>query len=118
MYFDKDKNVVFKGDYLEETEKLEKPKALVATSTTPVASTTPIVVTPPRKPLQTIIKDAVIPKFNEEKSNASIWLESFEKECEGLVLEEDEKPQALKLFLEGSALDWYEINLILLEDTA
>jgi len=117
LYFDEDENVVFKGDYLEETEKLEKSRASTATSTTPVASTTPIVVTPPRKPLQTIMKDAVIPKFNEEKSNASIWLESFEKECERLIVKEDEKPQALKLFLEGSALDWYDTNLILLEDT-
>ena len=62
------------------------------------------------------MKDAVISKFNEEKTNALIWLKTFEEECERLAVEEKEFPQALKLFLEGTAIEWYEMNLILLQD--
>lgn len=120
LYFDDNDNVVFKDDYLEEVQQLEKPKTSSTTGTQPPPppTTIPVVVAPPRKPLQSIMKDAVISKFNEEKSNAMIWLESFEKECSRLEVEEKDFPQALKLFLEGTAIDWYEMNLILLQDTS
>ncbi len=102
-------------DYLEETTQLEKHKASPNISQ-PSTSPAPAPVVPPRKPLQSIMKDAFISKFNEEKTNALIWLESFEQECKRLVVEEKEFPQALKLFLEGTAIDWYKMNLILLQD--
>lgn len=120
LYFDENDNVVFMDDYLEETTQLEKSKSslIVTQSSTSQASAPVTQVASPRKPLQSIMKDAVISKFNEEKTNALIWLESFEKECRRLTVEEKEFPQALKLFLEGTAIDWYETNLILLQDNS
>ncbi len=115
LYFDENDNVIFMDDYLEETTQLEKHKPSPNVSQ-PSTSPAPTPVVSPRKPLQSIMKDAVISKFNEEKTNAPIWLESFEQECKRLAVEEKEFPQALKLFLEGTAIDWYEMNLILLQD--
>jgi hypothetical protein len=115
LYFDEDDNVVFMDDYLEETTQLEKPKPATNVSQSNITQA-PVPVAPPRRSLQSIMKDAVISKFNEEKTNALIWLESFEQECGRLAVEEKEFPQALKLFLEGTAIDWYEMNLILLQD--
>jgi hypothetical protein len=82
LYFDENDNVIFKDDYLEEVQQLEKPRT--SQTVTSSVSTVPVTVAPPKKPLQSIMKDAVIGKFNEEKSNATIWLESFEKECSRL----------------------------------
>lgn len=118
LYFDENDNVLFKEDYLEEAQQLEKPKTSTSVTQSAVSATVPVVVTPPRKTLQSILKDAVISKFNEEKSNATIWLESFEKECSRLQVEEKDFPQGLNFFLEGTARDWYETNLILLQDTS
>lgn len=55
----------------------------------------------------------VLEKFTNKNSNVVQWISLFENECERLNLQEDqEKIEILRLFLEGSALDWYSSMLI------
>jgi hypothetical protein len=58
--------------------------------------------------LSEIEKKFVIDKFNGRNQNVESWLQDFEKECIRFHINSDEKKiQCLRLFLEGSALDWY-----------
>lgn len=55
-------------------------------------------------------KKFVVDKFNG-KQEAVSWMESFDKECLRYeILNEQKKIEALRFFLEGSALEWYASN--------
>lgn len=59
------------------------------------------------KPLQTIMKDMIIEKFNGRSPNLKNWISTFEHECSRVNVPTDRYHEAMRLFLEGSALDWY-----------
>lgn len=60
-----------------------------------------------KKPLQSITKDAVIEKFNGTSVNASTWIQNFERECSRLNIPTERYCEAMRLFLEGIAMEWY-----------
>lgn len=54
----------------------------------------------------------VLEKFNSKTSTVTQWIDTFENECKRLNLEKDqEKIEILRLFLDGSCLDWYSSML-------
>lgn len=97
IYLDSEGNVVFHDFYLEEAQTTPFP-------TTQGHPPNPL---PQIKPIHSIAKDMVLEKFNGEKSNAKVWLELFISECKRLEIGEDKFAEVLRLFLEGSASEWY-----------
>jgi hypothetical protein len=67
-----------------------------------------------KKPLSSVIKDAVLDKFNGSNRNPLTWLNGLELECERLEIPIDRNCEVLRLFLEGSAAEWYTTYRILL----
>lgn len=96
-YMDEDENLLFKEYLLEEiTDKLQ--------TTLPDNE---------RKNLKKLTEKFVIEKFTGKNANGIQWLGIFENECNRLDIQEDtEKIEILKLFLEGSSMDWYNSMLI------
>lgn len=63
--------------------------------------------------LKRITENFIIEKFTCKNANAKYWLETFEKECKRFDIEIDEtKIEILRLFLEGSCLNWYNSMII------
>lgn len=55
----------------------------------------------------------VLEKFTTKNSNASQWIEIFEKECARFDITTDEhKIEILRLFLDKSCMDWYSSMII------
>ena len=94
IYLDEEGNVVFHDYYLEEVQTAAPFDFPASTS-------------PQAKPIHSIAKNIVLEKFNGEKSNAKIWLKLFISECNRLEIQENKFSEVLRLFLEGSALEWY-----------
>jgi len=118
LYLDDEGNVRFNDEYLEEIEELKKPKPATNTNTIITTNITTDHSCTTQKSLQSITKDAVIPKFDEHTMNATTWLAGFEKECTRLEIDIADFRQALCLFLTGSSLDWYTTNFLLLDDVS
>jgi hypothetical protein len=49
--------------------------------------------------------------FDGKNANAETWINLFEKECHRLDIEIDRQWEAIRLFLVGSATDWYQANV-------
>lgn len=65
------------------------------------------------KNLKKLTEKFVIEKFTGKNSNAIQWLDTFENECTRLEIDKDiERIEVLRLFLEGSVIDWYNSMLI------
>jgi len=60
------------------------------------------------KSLQSLTKDFVLHKFDGKNSNASTWIDLFQRECERLQIDESRYIEALRLFLDGHAAIWFE----------
>ena len=63
-------------------------------------------------------KDAVIEKFGTRSINAQTWLDLFEKECLRLEVPQDRSWEAIRLFLEGAAIEWYQSTHIIFKDAS
>lgn len=101
-YLDEEGNAVFKNQLLKEVDlsnPLSQDRALQLGT----------------KPLSTMLKDAVLEKFHHKSSNANVWIESFISECRRLEIPENRFYEALRLFLEDSAADWYKGTNLLLQ---
>jgi hypothetical protein len=103
LYFDEDDNVCFREIYLDEIPP-PTPLQCISTSTQ-------------QKSLKSLTKDMVIEKFTGKNQNASVWIATFEKECLRLGIVQSQFAEALRLFVEGGAQDWYSMNLKLLSLT-
>lgn len=101
-YFDKDGNARFNGEYLEDLQSAKNVPAQNNDVSNPFGS------------LQTITKDAVIVQFNGSSPNATTWINTFEKECDRLLIDVPNRCIALRLFLDSIAKDWYQTTFILL----
>lgn len=63
--------------------------------------------------LKNISEKFIIEKFTSKNTNATQWLESFEKECERFnIIKDESKIDVLRLFLEKSCLEWYSSMVI------
>lgn len=60
--------------------------------------------------MQSIMKDMISEKFNGKNSNAETWLQIFVRECDRLEIEENQRVEALRLFLDGIATKWFLAN--------
>lgn len=101
VYLDEEGNVVFNGIYLEyvRTDIANHPSCSQQNSC------------PNSKPIHSIVKNMVLETFNGKNFNAGEWLKTFESECNRLDIKEDKFAEALRLFLDGSPLEWYHIFL-------
>lgn len=104
LYVDEQGNPTFKGELLRPAPPYESRRPIIEKSA--LSSPTNLVID--RKPLTTIMKDAVLEKFGSKPMNATTWLETFESECVRLKVLDDEYQQAISLFLEKSGLDWFQ----------
>ncbi len=104
LYFDEEGNVCFNNTYLDEIVLQQDPQGQSLTTQ--------------KKSLKSLTKDMVIEKFTGKSQNANSWIISFEKECRRLEINQSQFAETLRLCLEGSALEWYSINLKLVELTA
>lgn len=102
LYFDEDLNPIFKGLMLEE-EILEP-----SVNQTPKESS----VSEPRDILDKITKRFVITRYKNINQNAFLWITTFEAECERFKLPIVRRGEALRLFLDDTAADWYASLLI------
>ncbi len=94
VYFDDDDNPRFMGEYLEE---------IVEPSPHPASSTA----SPKKQSLQSVTKDAVISKFNGTSPNPKTWMVNLERKCSRLEIPSNRNCEVLRLFVEGTALDWF-----------
>lgn len=98
-YLDEEGNVCFHDQYLDEVQAYDNPN------------------TPPpqipqqnsvnNKPIHSVVKNMILEKFSGKNQNAKTFLDLLVKECERLNIESTRYSEVLRLFLEGSALDWY-----------
>lgn len=113
-YFDDTDNPTWGDEILETVPFLPKdfncePPEIQTPIPVPNVSTPQTHVQPEQqsKPLQTIIKDVVLEKFNGKTPNARNWIKLFEHECSRIKVPADRYHEALRLFLEGPAEHWY-----------
>lgn len=112
-YLDEEGNLLFENFYLEE---IPEKAAEISTSNTSEDTIKKLLEkvleakeqTSEIKNLNNIAKDFMIEKFDEKTTNASQWINQFEKECVRCVVTEDRKKiEILKFFLEKCSADWY-----------
>jgi len=92
VYIDDDDNVIFRDIFLDEVA-ITVP---LLQQNTDHSTSTP-------KSLASLVKDMVCQKFVDKKHNPNQWIELFEKEATRINI--------LRLFLDGSAEDWYDISM-------
>lgn len=97
IYLDTEGNVVLYDEYLEEAN-IEQESRLNEQSTITIERKT-----------SALIKDIVIEKFDNENINASAWINLFVQECDRVGIAQNKYAEVLRLFLEKSALDWYNV---------
>ncbi len=108
LYLDTDENVRFKDHYLEEFQNTAPVSKVVTQS----PSMSPVVqMIEKKKNLSSLVKDMVLDKFTGKRQNAVTWLTLFESECIRLEIATDKYSEVLRLFLEGSASEWFSLNL-------
>lgn len=112
IYLDEDGNPSFKGELLAGifAPSKEEVKPLILPTNQPVTNAIPAT-----KSLSTILKDAVIEKFNGRNYNAVSWLNTLEDECTRLQITEENYWIVIRLFLEGPASDWYQATRTILK---
>lgn len=94
-YMDDEGNVVFDEIYLEGVlpELIPPPPSQQINS--------------PNKLIHSIAKNVVLEKFDGKNFNAGEWINSFEGECRRLEVSTERQAEILRLFLEGTASEWY-----------
>lgn len=97
IYLDDEENVVFHEYYLGEIQATPVPSTQSASPNLLQQS----------KPIHSIAKNMVLDKYNGEKKNAKVWLDLFTSECKQMDIEDEKYAEVLRLFLEGSASEWY-----------
>lgn len=107
-YVDEEGNIQFLNQYLEEMStkqpgdkdvNLQQILEKLIESTTKKEN---------QHNLKNVSEKFIIEKFTSKNTNATQWMEKFEKECDRFNITKDEtKIEILRLFLEKSCLDWY-----------
>lgn len=100
LYFDEEGNPYFGDVYLDEVTT-PQPQLYQSAPTE-------------KKSLKSLTKDMVIEKFTGKGQNANVWIATFEKECSRLGIVQSQFAEALRLVMDGGALDWYMMSLKLM----
>lgn len=122
-YIDEGDNVQFKDFFLEESTQSKPERKVGATGGITEEMLTNIlekfstkkedIQNTNGKNLNKLSGKFVLEKFSNKSSNVIQWIGLFESECDRMEVKEDEeKIELLRLFLEGSCLDWYSSMLI------
>ena len=120
IYCDSEGNPVFHGDPLDmydgSLDNFPSPyqpssssrmlSEVVKEAISAAASAASPTVPAPRS-ISSIVKDAVISKFDPKKSNASAWIAILERECVRLNVEEERYWEVMRLFIGGAAENWF-----------
>lgn len=115
-YIDEDGNMQFENQYLEEV-MMENTESIKQTETSTLEKlfdkimekTQPI----KQQNLKNIADKFVLEKFTSKNTNATQWIEMFERECMRFDVETDEnKIEILRLFMDGTCTDWYRSMFI------
>lgn len=118
VYLDEEGNLLFENIYLEEIQDRTDEISTASTSEDTIKKLLEKVLqskeqTSEIKNLNKIAQDFMIEKFDEKTSNASQWIDQFEKECVRCVVIEDRKKiEILKFFLEKCSADWYTCMIL------
>lgn len=109
-YIDADGNLQFMNKYLEEITEEKGQNNNLSKILEKLVETTQN--KEGRQNLKHISEKFIIEKFNSKNSNATQWMENFEKECARFDISKDEtKIEILRLFLEKGCLDWYSSTI-------
>lgn len=100
LYFDVEGNACFCEEYLPEM--LDTVKQSSSNSTPPVA-----LENVKKNSMRSITKDMIFEKFNGKNANSQTWLKLFILECDRLGIEVHQRVEVLRLFLEGTAAEWF-----------
>uniref|UniRef100_A0ABD2X0U4 RNA-directed DNA polymerase n=1 Tax=Trichogramma kaykai TaxID=54128 RepID=A0ABD2X0U4_9HYME len=93
-YMDEENNFVFHEYYLEESQGDVAEIAQAGKETQ-------------GKVIHSIAKDMILEKFHGKNCNAEAWMKLFVLECTRLNINENRFSEVLRLFLEGSASEWF-----------
>lgn len=106
LYLDEYNNAHFHGNFLAEADPTSSS---ITTASLPNPVPSEKVVS-----LKNLTKDMVIEKFTGKMQNAESWMSLFERECTRMDIPEHRHPEALRLFIDGPAVDWYAVALRLI----
>jgi hypothetical protein len=106
IYIDSEGNAIFQKEYLNIATVDFVPLVKKIIGTKIDANNEPEGASV-KKSLQSITKDFVLDKFAGKNANAENWITLFECECERMKVPTEQYTDALRLFLEGSASEWY-----------
>lgn len=111
-YVDEHGNLQFGDQYLEELqEKISNVRQNTETSS--LERLIEKLIENKQPNLKNIAEKFVIEKFNSKNTNASQWIEMFEKECLRFEVTTDEKKiEILRLFMDKTCIDWYSSMII------
>lgn len=119
IYYDKEGNVQYRDEYLEEiTEKQDTSEVAATTAEQPLVKLLEKLLEKSQeksedKNIGRLAKEFTIEKFDGKNANANQWITDFEKECERFELTQDEKIiEILKSFMDKTAADWYSCTLL------
>ena len=113
LYFDSSGNAVFQGTMLNvfmEEMLLQPPRSRSdsSNSSSTSGSSAQATAAPAPRALSSIVKDAVISKFNpSERTNAAAWIDIFERECSRLGIDRGRFWEVIRLFVQDGAEKWY-----------
>ncbi|GBP43532.1 hypothetical protein EVAR_87449_1 [Eumeta japonica] len=116
-YYDEVGNMIFQDQFLEEITQEESVIPNRKNLDDPIVKTLEkfieIQQNKEKQSMKKIAARFVIEKFDGKNMNAYNWMETFEKECARFdTVEEEEKIEIFRLFLEKSCLDWYSSIMI------
>lgn len=115
LYLDSEENFLFNNKYLDEVEMGNQNREQSSDENYLIQRIKELekrVLEEKPLNLSEVSHKFLINKFNG-KQEAQTWMQSFEKECERFKISKNTtKIEALKVFLEGNSIDWYNANLI------
>lgn len=115
-YIDEDGNMQFENQYLEEVN-IENTGSIKQTETSTLEKLLDKIMekTQPSKQqnLKNIADKFVLEKFTSRNTNATQWIEMFERECMRFDVETDEnKIEILRLFMDRTCADWHSSMIL------
>ena len=112
-YIDESGNIFFKDEILEEICSTDKAEDIPITKDDLADLLLKLSEKTEAKNLKRIAEKFTLEKFSAKNNNAIQWLEIFESECARFDIERDaDKIEIFRIFLEGSAADWYGSMLL------
>lgn len=111
-YVDEHGNLQFGDQYLEELQEKSSPVHQKEETST-LERLIEKLMGNNQQSLKNIAEKFVIEKFCNKNTNASQWIEVFEKECLRFdVITDEKKIEILRLFMDKTCVDWYSSMII------